>query len=170
MAQNLHCQETSSHERTSKASLRWLKAVVPSNLMLLRLNAAGGLEDAVQQLLDPCVDVTVKHYYYSGWTPLSWAAIGGHEAVVRLQLQGLADDKAKVGRTRMPLLWAAEKGHTTVVRLLLDNGGKVDAKDDGCGRTPLSWAAEKGHEAGMRLLLANYADLEAKDVFGRTPK
>src|SRR3569833_442676 len=136
MAQNLRCQETSSHERTSKASLRWLKAVVPSNLMLLRLNAAGGLEDAVQQLLDQCVDVTAKHYYYSGWTPLSWAAIGGHEAVVRLQLQGLADDKAKVGRTRMPLLWAAEKGHETVVRLLLDNFGDVEAKDV-FGRTPM---------------------------------
>lgn len=64
------------------------------------------------------VDVDLKSD--SGWTPLSWAAERGREAVVKLLLEtGKVDmdsKDSKYGRT--PLSWAAEKGHNAVVALL----------------------------------------------------
>lgn len=55
----------------------------------------------------------------NGRTPLSWAAGGGHEAVVKLLLETgkvNINSKSKDGRT--PLSWAAENGHEAIVKLL----------------------------------------------------
>jgi hypothetical protein len=88
------------------------------------------------------IDVDAKDD--NGWTPLSWAAERGHEAVVKLLLgTGKVDVDAKdeeYGWT--PLSLAAENGHEAVVQLLLGTGKvDIDTKDND-GRTPLSWAAE----------------------------
>jgi ankyrin repeat protein len=56
-----------------------------------------------------------------GWTLLSIAVAGGHEALVRLLVERddvKADPKDKYGRT--PLSLAAERGHEAVVRLLVE--------------------------------------------------
>ncbi|KAJ9637654.1 hypothetical protein H2199_007144 [Coniosporium tulheliwenetii] len=123
-----------------------------------------------------------------GRTPLSWAVIGGQEAVVKLLV--VCDDvnvnsKDKSGRT--PLLWAAERGHKAVVRLLLKNGAAVDTKDkygqtplseaakngheaNNYDRTPLFWAAMGGHEAVVKLLLdRDDVNADSKDDHSRTP-
>jgi ankyrin repeat protein len=56
---------------------------------------------------------------FISWTPLSWAAGGGHEAVVKLLLEmGKADIDLKDKYSRTPLSWAAEGGHEAVVKLL----------------------------------------------------
>src|SRR5277367_6309712 len=54
-----------------------------------------------------------------GWTPLSYAASRGYEAVVKLLLEKIAELGAKDYNGRTPLLLAAEKGHEAVVKLLL---------------------------------------------------
>ncbi|KAH8766531.1 hypothetical protein BGZ57DRAFT_492627 [Hyaloscypha finlandica] len=82
-------------------------------------------------------------------TPLSWAAEGGNEAVVRLLLEtGQVDvdliDQTNDSHGGTPLSRAAAGGHEVVFRLLLDTG-HVDADSiSKNGRTPLSWAAEGG--------------------------
>ena len=55
-----------------------------------------------------------------GRSPLSLAAVAGHEAVTRLLLE--RDDinvNSEDQSCRTPLSWAAEAGHEAVIRLLL---------------------------------------------------
>ncbi|KAH0538139.1 hypothetical protein FGG08_005247 [Glutinoglossum americanum] len=114
-------------------------------------------------------DVDSKDEY--GWTPLSWAAKNGHEAVVKLLLDtGKVDVDLKDRYGRTPLSWAARDGREAVVKLLLDTG-KVDmSSEDKNGRTPLSWAAGNGHKAVVKLLYdTGKVDVDSKDKNGRTP-
>ena len=46
-----------------------------------------------------------------------------------------------------PLWWAAKNGHEEIVKLLLENGAKIDGKDENLHSTPLFQAAENGYEA-----------------------
>jgi ankyrin repeat protein len=88
----------------------------------------------------------------SGYTPLLYTAVNGHEAVVKLLLEtGKADvdSKRRIGQT---LLYAAGNGHEVVAKLLLETG-RVDVNsEDSSGQTPLSYAARNGHKAVVKLL------------------
>ncbi|KZL84934.1 ankyrin repeat-containing protein [Colletotrichum incanum] len=104
-------------------------------------------------------------------TPLSWAAWGGNEAVVKILLNtGKVDVDSKDIYGQTPLFWAAKNRHEAVVKMLLDTGKvDVDSKDNN-GRTPLSWAANKGHEAVVKILLNTVkVDVNLKDNGGQTP-
>ena len=89
-----------------------------------------------------------------GATPLLWAAVRGHEAVVMLLL-GLNDvvpDRPD-SSSQTPIMWAARNGHEAVVKLLLGRGDVDPDRVDNAGRTSILWAAENGHEAVVKLLL-----------------
>ena len=128
-----------------------------------------------------------------GMTPLIWAAVYGHEEVVRLLLQKrfIQPDHQDANYGRTALSWAAGNGHEGVVRLFLRqqfvNPGSVDGQggklarvasllferyvnpDNLCrrGRTPLSWAAENGHEGIVKLLLERKAvNPNTRDTMG----
>ena len=120
----------------------------------------------------------------AGMTPLIWAAICGHEEVVKLLLEekNIQPDQQRRGDRRTALSWAAGCGHERVVRLFLGsqfiNPGRIGrlrgasvvvgklfsqryVNPDSSSanlRTPLSWAAGDGHEGIVKLLL------ERKDV------
>jgi ankyrin repeat protein len=78
-------------------------------------------------LLDKGADIEAKDK--DGWTPLLYAAVTMHEAIVRMLLDKGADVEAKNEDGRTPLLYAAERGHEAVVRMLLDKGADIKAKD-----------------------------------------
>jgi ankyrin repeat protein len=143
---------------------------VPRQVTGLHLAAYFGLENVVRALLKDGVDLDSKDTYY-GETPLWWAAVDGHEAVVKLLLAADGrvdpDSKSKSGQT--PLSWAAQKGHEAVVKLLLaDSRVDPDSRYKN-GRTPLSLAAVKGHEAVVKLLLADHrVNPDSKEKNGRT--
>jgi len=110
-----------------------------------------------------------------GRTALSWAAVRGHEDVVKILLQ-LKDidpnaEDTEYGR-RTPLLRAAERGHEGVVRMLLERADiNPNTADTQYSRTPLWWAAEGGHDGVVRMLLER-ADINpntADTLYGRTP-
>jgi len=124
-----------------------------------------------------------------GITPLIWAAICGHEEVVRLLLREkhIQPDHQDMNHGRTALSWAAGCGHEGVVELFLGpqfiNPGSIgrlrgaplvmgklfgrryvnpNTPDASGGHTPLSWAAKNGHEGIVKLFL------ERKDVSPNT--
>ena len=66
------------------------------------------------------------------------------------------------------LHWAARLGFSEMARLLLDNGARVDARNDE-GETPLHWAAAEGRKALLVTLIAHGAYVNALDRAGQTP-
>ena len=109
-----------------------------------------------------------------GRTALAWAAIGGHDEVVRILLQqkDINPNTADTQYNRTPLLWAAERGNEGVVRLLLEREDiNPNIADTGYGRTPLLWAVEGGHQRVVKLLLERWdIDPNTPDTqYGRTP-
>ena len=142
---------------------------VPKQITGVHIAAYFGLGGIIIRLLRDRYDPDLQDSY--GWTPLSWAAERGHEAVVKLLLEtGKVDVDSKDSNGRTPLSRAAEGGHEAVAKLLLETGKvDVDSKDSN-GRTPLLRAAEGGHEAVVKLLLkTGKVDVDSKDSNNRTP-
>jgi len=134
----------------------------------------------------------------AGLTPLMWAAMHGHEEVVKLLLRQkrTQPDIPHTGSGRTALSWAAGGGHEEAVRLLLgprfvNHRSSVrgwwrktrwivsplfarkyvdpDRPDDR-GRTPFSWAAQNGHDGVVKLLLQGESiSPDGPDNRGQTP-
>ena len=89
-----------------------------------------------------------------GNTPLVWAALNGHEGVVKILLKRDDVNPDKPGESgQTPLCRAAENGHEGVVEILLERADVNPDKPDRLGRAPLSLAAENGHEGVAEMLL-----------------
>lgn len=126
-------------------------------------------------LLDRGAKVNARNR--AGATALIWAAGDGEKA--RLLVAAGADVNAQSmpGRTALQIAAAAANGASTV-RLLLDEGAKVDARDQiepmpmlftGGGKaTPLIEASRVGDVATVRALLVAGADVNAKAAQGVT--
>ena len=108
------------------------------------------------------------HY---GQTPLSWAAWGGHDGVVKLLLarEDVSPDRPHNGG-QTPLSWAARGGHDGAVKLLLGREDVSPDRPDNGGRTPLLWAVLGGHDGVVRLLLGREdVSPDRPDKYGQTP-
>ncbi|GLC46803.1 hypothetical protein PLESTM_001928000 [Pleodorina starrii] len=104
------------------------------------------------------------------YTPLHYAARGGHlEAVELLLKSGANPNAATRGMGATPLHRAALQGHTHVVRRLLAAGADPLAAD--CDReTALHKAATQGHAEVCRLILDSCPEaVTSEDKAGRTP-
>ncbi|GIL66183.1 hypothetical protein Vafri_19793, partial [Volvox africanus] len=104
------------------------------------------------------------------YTPLHYAARGGHLGAVELLLhKGANPNAATRGMGATPLHRAAMQGHLSVVERLLAAGADARAVD--CDlETPLHKAAVQGHGEVCRLLLERCPEAgEAADKAGRTP-
>ncbi|XP_064407169.1 ankyrin repeat domain-containing protein 29-like isoform X2 [Halichondria panicea] len=102
-----------------------------------------------------------------GYTPLWWAACGGHTDCAReLLSSGATVDLAnKYGG--IPLSMAARKGHHHVVRELLSSGAAVDLADK-YGVTPLMDAAYGGYLDTVKELLSSGASVHCTNKNGET--
>ncbi len=88
---------------------------------------------------------------------------------VRELIQGGADVNAvDMFGGNTGLHWAAREGLSEMARLLLDNGARVEARNDE-GQTPLHWAAAHGRKALLVTLIAHDANVNAIDRAGWTP-
>ncbi|KAL2047963.1 hypothetical protein ABVK25_011134 [Lepraria finkii] len=131
--------------------------------------AAEGQEVVVQRLLENGAELESKDR--NSQTPLSRAAWGGHEAIVKLLLSRddvAADSRDIWGQT--PLSRAAGGGYEAIVKLLLSRDDIAADSRDEYDRIPLSRAAGGGHEAIVKLLLSrDDVAADSRDKFGWTP-
>lgn len=105
----------------------------------------------------------------TGATALQWAALGGHDHIVKLLIDAGADVNVAESSSGMsPLHGAARWNRLTSARLLLANGAKVDVRDR-FGRTPLFDVMVKDRFEMIDLLLGSGADLSARNNEGQTP-
>jgi ankyrin repeat protein len=151
---------------------------IPVNGPSICLVAALGLDKVMEMLLREYnfssrivktkVDIESENRE-SGQTPLSWAAMNGHEAVVRLLLEAGADIESEDSLNgKTPLSTAAGMENEAIVRLLLGAGANIEYRRKN-GETPLLLATLHGTEAIVRVLLEAGADVECRGRHGHTP-
>ena len=90
-------------------------------------------------------------------TPLIWAAVRGHEEVVKMLLER-RDVDPDLGDSRWnqtPLVWAAKLGHEGVVEVFLEREVVNPSQANSVyGQTALYFAALYGHEGIVKMLSA----------------
>ena len=105
------------------------------------------------------------------YTPLHWAAAGGHlEVVKHLISVAKANPNRKDYRGRTPLHWAAAGGNLEVVKYLISVAKADPNRKDYRGRTPLHWAAAEGNLEVVKCLVSvAKVDHNLKDKYDSTP-
>jgi uncharacterized protein len=82
-----------------------------------------------------------------GWTPLSYAATGGHDAIVTYLLAEGASINAASPNGTTALMMAVRESHGSTVDLLLTKGADVNLRNQN-GASALDWAV-RGNEKEM---------------------
>jgi uncharacterized protein len=136
-----------------------LKRGVPLDVFAACMAGAG--DHAVELISrDPGL---VRSYSHDGWTPLHLACFFSQPSLVETLIAQGADVNAR-SRNAMqntPLHAASAGRNHGAVRLLLENGGEVNACQEG-GWTALHAAAQNGDVEMARLLIAGGADVQAR--------
>lgn len=98
--------------------------VSPNGESALMLASLKGLEEMVRKLIGRGADVNK-----TGWTPLHYAASGGHVGIMKLLFEhhAFVDPESPNGTT--PLMMAAQYGNAASVKLLLEEGAVPGAKN-----------------------------------------
>ncbi|KAK2788475.1 hypothetical protein FQN53_003621 [Emmonsiellopsis sp. PD_33] len=131
---------------------------------LLRASFFGFAGVAEQLLRDKKIDVNQRDRV--GRSALCWAAINGHEEIVKLLVSARPQSSSTYWPFKQrikvdmldhhkisPLSHAARRGHVNVVKILLETLKVNPNARNSYGWTPLHWAAICGHEGVVKLLL-----------------
>ncbi len=113
----------------------------------LMMAALTGQIDLAEQLVARGADVNK-----TGWTPLHYAASGGHVAVIKLLLKQHAYIDAASPNGTTPLMMAAMYGTDDAVNLLLDEGADIGLRN----QLKLS-AADFAEQSGRDFMIALFA-------------
>ena len=122
----------------------------------LMLAALAGMTDVCRRLIAKDADVNKP-----GWTPLHYAASGGHAEIVQLLLDHAAYIDAQSPNQTTPLMMAAMYGNTPTVTALLDAGADASLRNQK-GMTALDFAREAGRQGAVELLERHLKALPAR--------
>ncbi len=114
----------------------------------LMLAALKGYLEVCQQLIVRDADVNKP-----GWTPLHYAATGGHIAIMRLLLDNHAYIDAASPNGSTPLMMASQYGTNDAVKLLLDAGADPMLKNIK-GLTAIDFARQVQRDETVLLIAA----------------
>ena len=103
---------------------------------VLMLAALKGQRELAEKLIKKGADVNK-----TGWTPLHYAASGGHIAIINLLLENSAYIDAESPNGSTPLMMAAMYGTPAAVKLLLQEGADATIKNQQ-GLTALQFAEQ----------------------------
>lgn len=112
----------------------------------LMLAALRGQEALVNQLVSLGAAVNKN-----GWTPLHYAATGGHARVAAFLIGAQADINAPSPNGTTPLMMAAMYGNADTVKLLLESGAKVQLRN-AQELTAEDFAQRAGREESLKLI------------------
>lgn len=87
----------------------------------------------------------------SGWTPLIYAATGGHDDVVTFLLQHGAEIDAQAPNGTTALMMAIHEHHPDTARLLIASGANVSHRNQE-GASALEWARELNEDGIVKEL------------------
>lgn len=87
----------------------------------------------------------------AGWTPLHYAATGGHLRMSAFLLGAGAEVNAESPNGTTPLMMAAMYGNSAVVKLMLESGAEAYPRNDQ-GLSALDFARRAGREDSARLI------------------
>lgn len=112
----------------------------------LMLAALRGQEELVVQLVSRGAKVNK-----SGWTPLHYAATGGHPRVLAFLIGAGADVNAESPNGTTPLMMAAMYGNDATVKWLLESGAEAYMRNDQ-GLNAEDFAVRAGRESSAKLI------------------
>lgn len=135
--------------KAAEALIDWPKTNVewrtPKDESALMMAALKGRTALVRKLIARDADVNKP-----GWTPLHYAATGGHVEIIALLLQHHAFIDAESPNKTTPLMMAAHYGTPQAVKLLLDEGADPLVRNE-LGLTAIDFAnrANRGDAANL---------------------
>lgn len=112
----------------------------------LMIAALRGQVQAVRSLIEREADVNK-----AGWTPLHYAATGGHLKMIELLLEHYAFIDAQAPNGNTPLMMAAYFGTPEAVKLLIEQGADVKMTNQS-GKTALDFAQMAKHRNSAELI------------------
>ena len=134
----LYIALTEPSPKAAQVLIVWPKTDVnklnPKGESPLMMAALKGQQDVVAKLMARDADVNKP-----GWTPLHYAASGGHVEIMKKLLEAFAFIDAQSPNGTTPLMMAAMYGSSDAVKLLLDEGADTAMKNQQ-GMTALDFA------------------------------
>jgi ankyrin repeat protein len=114
----------------------------------LMMAALKGNTEFAKRLIARGADV-----YKTGWTPLHYAATGGHVEMIKLLLENHAYIDTESPNKTTPLMMAAQYGNAQSVKLLIEEGADITLKND-VGMTALDFSRLGESRASFDVLTA----------------